>query len=166
MAPLERSNRSIFAWQPGLGSPCMGNRNQLCDSVKINKCFHDIHAVMEAAFLIQPWIATRTITDYCRLCHQSRDGTDFLACKRAHLAGFNSLLASLRMEPNPQFGNTFKLLEDAKETCLSTGIPDDQCHQKMQGALLHTQELYDQMLDEYKHRYAVITAKPSSNPPM
>jgi hypothetical protein len=121
---------------------------------------------MEAAFLVQPWIATRTITDYCRLCYQSRGGTDFLGCKRAHLAGFNSLLASLRMEPNPQFGDTFKLLEDAKETCLSTGIPDDRCHQKMQDTLQHTQQLYDQMLDEYKSKYATIAAKPSSNPPM
>jgi hypothetical protein len=144
----------------------MDNRNQDCDSVKINKCLCDIQPIMEATFLVQPWIATRTIADYCRLCYQARNGTDFLACKRAHVAGFNSLLASLRMEPNPQFGDAFKLLEDAKETCLSTGIPDDNCHEKMRGTLLNTERLYNQLLDEYKQKYASITAKPSSKPPM
>src|SRR5208283_6143303 len=29
---------------------------------------------MEAAFVIQPWIATRTITDYCRLCKRAQLG--------------------------------------------------------------------------------------------
>jgi len=121
---------------------------------------------MEAAFLIQPWIATRTITDYCRLCYQAKDGTGFLECKRAQLAGYNTLLASLRMETDPQFGDTLKLLEDAKETCLSTRNPNEACHEKMQNTLQHTQQLYDKMLDDYKKRYATISTKPSSRPAM
>jgi thymidylate kinase len=121
---------------------------------------------MEAAFVIQPWIATRTITDYCRLCYQARDGTSFLECKRAQLGGYNSLLAGLTMQIDPQFGDTLKLLEDAKETCLSTIHPNENCHEKMQNTLQRTHQLYDKMLDEYKNRYATIAAKPSSRPPM
>ncbi len=93
---------------------CMPTRNRNCDSGKTNKCYQTSTAFMEAAFLIQPWIATRTITDYCRLCYQARDGTGFLECKRAQLAGYNTLLASLTMETTPQFGDTLKLLEDTK----------------------------------------------------
>ena len=70
---------------------------------------------MEAAFLIQPWIATRTITDYCRLCYQARDGTGFHECKRAQLAGYNSLLASLTMETDPHFVDTLKLLKTQRD---------------------------------------------------
>jgi len=121
---------------------------------------------MEAAFLIQPWIATRTITDYCRLCYQSRNGTGFLECKRAQLGGYNSLLASLKMEMAPNFGDTLKLLEDAKETCLATPNPNQTCHEKMQTTLQHTQQLYDTMLDEYKNRYATLTNKTTPHTPM
>ena len=121
---------------------------------------------MEAAFLIQPWIATRTITDYCRLCYQARNGTGFLECKRAQLGGYNSLLASLTMETTPNFGDTLKLLEDAKETCLATIQPNDQCHTKMQNTLQHTQQLYDKMLEEYKQRYAQLTTRPAPHPTM
>ena len=121
---------------------------------------------MEAAFLIQPWIATRTITDYCRLCYQARESQGFLDCKRAQLAGYNSLLASLKMETAPNFGDTLKLLEDAKETCLATVHPNDTCHEKMQNTLQHTQQLYDTILDEYKNRYATITTKPTPHTPM
>jgi hypothetical protein len=121
---------------------------------------------MEAAFIIQPWIATRTITDYCRLCYQARDGTGFLECKRAQLGGYNSLLAGLTMETDPQFGDALKLLEDAKETCLSTIHPDERCHEKMQNTLHHTQQFYDKILDEYKNRYATISSNSSSRPPM
>jgi len=121
---------------------------------------------MEAAFVIQPWIATRTITDYCRLCYQARDGTGFLECKRAQLGGYNALLAGLTMGTDPQFGDTLKLLENAKETCLSTIHPNERCHEKMQATLQHTQQLYGKMLDEYKNRYATFSAKPPSRPPM
>ena len=116
---------------------------------------------METAFLLQPWIATRTITDYCRLCFQERDGTGFLGCKRAHLAGYNSLLASLKMEPNPQSGDTMKRLEDAKETCLSTRSPNEQCYEKMQGVLQDTLQIYDRLLDDYKNRYAAMQNRAS-----
>jgi len=109
---------------------------------------------MEAAFVIQPWIATRTITDYCRLC------------KRAQLGGYNSLLAGLTMGIDPRFGDTLKLLEDAKETCMSTIHPNENCHEKMQNTLQHTQQLYDKMLEEYKNRYATLTTKPSPHSPM
>jgi hypothetical protein len=121
---------------------------------------------MEAAYLIQPWIATRTITDYCRLCYQAREGAGFLECKRAQLGGYNALLASLKMEFDPNFGDTLKLLEDAKETCMSTIHPNVDCHEKMQNTLQHTQQLYDTMLDDYKNRYAILANKPSSRPPM
>ncbi len=121
---------------------------------------------MEAAFLVQPWIATRTITDYCRLCYQTREQTGFLGCKRAHLAGSNSLLAALKMEAIPQFGDAYKRLEDAKETCLSTRTPDDSCYEKMQTTLQHTQQLYDQMLEDYKIKYAAIPARPTPTTPM
>jgi hypothetical protein len=96
---------------------------------------------MEAAFLLQPWITTRTIKDYCRLCYQLKDGNDFMQCKRAHLASYNSLLATLRMETGEEFGDALKNLEDAKETCLSVTNPDALCHGKMQKTLDSTQAL-------------------------
>ena len=121
---------------------------------------------METAFLLQPWITTRTIKDYCRLCYQSRDGKDFMQCKRAHLAGSYSLLGSLRMEAGQEFGDALKNLEDAKETCLSMGNPDSACHEKMQKTLESTQALYDRMLDDYKSKYAVYPSKLSPTPRM
>ena len=114
---------------------------------------------MQAAFLLQPWITTRTIKDYCRLCYQSRDGKDFMQCKRAHLAGFNSLLATLRMEAGQEFGDALKNLEDSKETCLSMANPDALCHEKMRKTLDSTQALYEKMLDDYKNKYATIPNK-------
>jgi len=89
-----------------------------------------------------------------------------MECKRAQLAGYNTLLASLKMEMAPNFGDTLKLLEDAKETCLSTTNPNEACHEKMQTTLQSTQQLYDAMLDDYKNRYAAMSSKPSSRPPM
>ena len=145
---------------------CISARNQCCEDVKINKCTLFITTFMEAAYLIQPWIATRTIADYCRLCYQPRDGEGFMQCERAHLAGFKTLLATLKMEMNPQFGDAMKHLEDAKETCLSIPEPSEHCYEKMQNTLNHTPELYDQMLDEYKNKYAVIPARPSTTPRM
>ena len=70
------------------------------------------------------------------------------------------------METSPNFGDTLKLLEDAKETCLATTNPNDACHEKMQNTLQHTQQLYDMMLDDYKNRYATLTNKPSPHTPM
>jgi UDP-N-acetylglucosamine 2-epimerase len=70
------------------------------------------------------------------------------------------------MATDTQFGDTLKLLEDAKETCLSTIHPNENCHEKMQNTLQHTQQLYDKMLEDYKNRYAAVSAKPSSRHPM
>ena len=111
---------------------------------------------MEAGFLIQPWAATRTISDYCRLCYQARESDNFLPCKRAMSAPYNSLLATLKMDINPQSGDAMKRLEDAKETCLASLVPGEQCHAKMQTTLQSTLQLFDQMLEDYKNRYAVI----------
>jgi UDP-N-acetylglucosamine 2-epimerase len=82
------------------------------------------------------------------------------------LGGYNSLLAGLTMEIDHHFGDTLKLLEDAKETCLSTIHPNESCHEKMQNTLQHTQQLYDKMLGEYKNRYATIATRPPPRPPM
>lgn len=111
---------------------------------------------MEASFLIQPWIATRTISDYCRLCFQARESDNFLPCKRAISAPYNSLLATLKMDPNPQSGETMKRLEDAKETCLSAKTPSEHCYEKMQTNLQTTLQLYDQTLEDYKNKYSAI----------
>lgn len=111
---------------------------------------------MEISFLIQPWIATRTIGDYCRLCFQARENGDFLPCKRALLAPYNALLATLKMEPNPEFGDAMKRLEEAKETCLSAKSPNEHCYGKMQTTLQSTLELYDKTLEDYKSKYAAI----------
>lgn len=141
-------------------------RNRACDHSKINKCDLPNSTFMEASFLVQPWIAARTIADCCRLCYQERDGSSFLNCKRAHLGGYNSLLATLRMEVDPQFGDMLKQLEDCKETCLSTRIPDERCYEKMQHALHCTQQFYEQILDKYKSKYATIPNRSSSTPRM
>jgi len=111
---------------------------------------------MEASFVIQPWVATRTIKDYCRLCFQARENGNFLPCKRALSVPYNSLLASLRMDSNPEFGKIMKELEDAKETCNSTKSPDEHCHEKMQTTLQAALLLFDRLLEDYKKRYAVI----------
>jgi len=129
--------------------------------LKSHKPSSTIHSAPWKQHSHLPWIATRTITDDCRLCFQERDGTGFLACKRAHLAGYNSLLASLKMEPNPQSGDTMKRLEDAKETCLSTRSPNDQCYGKMQGVLQDTLQIYARLLDDYKNRYAAMQNRSS-----
>lgn len=84
-----------------------------------------------------------------------------MQCKRAHLAGYNSLLATLRMEASQEFGDALKNLEDAKETCLCADKPDASCHEKMQKSLESTQTLYDKMLDDYKSKYATISTRPN-----
>ena len=71
------------------------------------------------------------------------------------------------MEPRPQFGDSLKRLEDAKETCLSSVNPDNRCYAKMQDALQSTQLLYDQMIDDYKSKYSMaIPNRPAQTPPM
>jgi hypothetical protein len=141
-------------------------RNQCCDEYKINKCDTTVCDFMEAGLLVQPWIHARTTMDCCRLCYQNRATSGFLECKRAHLGGFNSLLAMLRIESKSELGDMLKRLEDAKETCLASVNPDARCYEKMQSALQETQLLYDQMIDDYKLRYSVIATRPSSAPPM
>jgi hypothetical protein len=111
---------------------------------------------MESSFVVQPWIATRTIKDYCTLCFQARDNDNFIPCKRALAMPYNGLLASLRMDPNPELGDLMKRLEEAKETCLSTRTPDEHCHEKMQSTLQGALQLFDRMLEDYKNRYAAI----------
>jgi len=111
---------------------------------------------MESSLLMQPWIATRTITDYCKLCYQAREQGNFTACKRALSAPYNSLLATLRMETNPELGSIMKRLEDAKDTCISTEKPDEHCHEKMQTTLRSALQIFDQMIEDYKKRYAAV----------
>jgi len=72
----------------------------------------------------------------------------------------------MKMDPRPEFGDSMKILEDAKETCLSSANPDTQCHEKMQNALHRTQLLYDQMIDEYKLKYSMMTPNRSIHAPM
>ncbi|HXX73003.1 MAG TPA: hypothetical protein VEI80_04845 [Candidatus Acidoferrales bacterium] len=111
---------------------------------------------MESSFLVQPWIATRTITDYCTLCYQAREDGNFIACKRALSAPYNSLLATLRMETNPELGDIMRRLEDAKDTCISTEKRDERCHEKMQTTLHSALQIFDQMIEDYKKRYAAV----------
>jgi hypothetical protein len=72
----------------------------------------------------------------------------------------------LKMESRRQFGDSLKLLEDAKETCLSSLTPCDQCHEKMQSTLQNVLLLCDQMIDEYKLKYSMIPNRPAQTPPM
>jgi hypothetical protein len=107
---------------------------------------------MEAVFLVQPWVQSRTALDSCRLCYQERDGKEHLECKRAHLAAYNSLLAVLKLEKGAEFDEALKKLEEAKEKCLSTPKPDIHCHGKSQEALKQTLAIYDRILDDYRKR--------------
>ena len=107
---------------------------------------------MEAVFLVQPWVQTRTAMDCCRLCYQERESRDHLECKRAHLASYNSLLAVLKLERGAEFEGALKKLEEAKDKCLSTLKPDSQCHGKSQEALKETLTIYDRILDDYRKR--------------
>jgi hypothetical protein len=90
--------------------------------------------------------------DCCKLCYQERESKDHLECKRAHLAAYNSLLAVLKLEKGTEFEEAMKKLEEAKEKCLSTTKPDNQCHGKSQEALKHTLAIYDRVLDDYRKR--------------
>ncbi len=107
---------------------------------------------MEAVFLVQPWVQARTAMDCCKLCFQEREGKSHLDCKRAHLAAYNSLLAVVKLEKGADFEDRSGMLEDAKQTCLSTDIPDEHCHAKSQEALKHTVAVYDKIMEDYKKR--------------
>jgi len=107
---------------------------------------------MEAVFLVQPWVQARTAMDCCKLCYQERQSKDHLECKRAHLAAYNSLLAILKLEKGRDFEEAMKTLEEAKDKCLSTAEPNNECHTKSQEALQHTLTIYDRILDDYKKR--------------
>lgn len=118
---------------------------------------------MEAVFLIQPWIQARTATDCCKLCYQERDAKSHLECKRAHLAAYNSLLAVLKIEKGASFEAALKRLEAAKEKCLTTPKPDEQCHNLSQEALKSTIEIYDQVIEDYRKR---LPSKSQASPRM
>ena len=105
---------------------------------------------MEAVFLVQPWVQSRTAMDCCKLCYQERESKDHLECKRAHLAAYNSLLSVLKLEKGTEFEDALKHLEEAKTKCLSTLKPDKQCHAKSQEALGQTLAIYDKILENYK----------------
>jgi hypothetical protein len=114
---------------------------------------------MEAVFLIQPWVQASTAMDCCKLCYQEREGKSHLECKRAHLAAYNSLIAVLKLEKGSDFEIALKRTEEAKEKCISTAKPDQQCHGKSQEALKYTLGLYDKILEEYRKKL------PSRPPP-
>lgn len=118
---------------------------------------------MEAVFLVQPWVQARTAMDCCKLCFQERDDKSHLACKRAHLSAYNALLAVVRLEKGPPFEETCKRLEQAREACISTVKPNEQCHGKSQEALKDTVDIYDKILEDYKKR---LPSRQSSTPRM
>jgi hypothetical protein len=107
---------------------------------------------MEAVFLVQPWVQTRTAMDCCELCYQERETKNHLECKRAQLAAYNSLLAVLKLEKGPEFDGALKKLEEAKAKCLSKTKPDNECHNQSQDALKHTFGIYDKVLEDYRKR--------------
>jgi len=107
---------------------------------------------VEAVFLVQPWVQTRTAIDCCKLCFQERGNKAHVECKRAHLAAYNSILAILRLEKGPEFEAAFKLIEGARAKCISTVVPDEICHRQSQEALKYTLDLYDKILEDYKKR--------------
>jgi hypothetical protein len=107
---------------------------------------------MEAVFLLQPWVQTRTAVDCCKLCFQERENKDHLECKRAHLAAYNSILSVLKLEKGTEFEDAMKRLEEAKAKCLSTPKPDSECHGMSQEALKRTLAIYDRILDDYRKR--------------
>ena len=107
---------------------------------------------MEAVFLVQPWVQTRTAMDCCKLCYQVRDSPDHLECKRAHLTAYNSLLAVLKLERGAEFEEALKAIEDAKAKCLATEKPDNHCHTTSQQSLQRTLTIYDKILDDYRKR--------------
>ncbi len=114
---------------------------------------------MEALFLVQPWVQTRNAMDCCKLCYQERNEKSHLECKRAHLSAYNSLLAIVRLEKDTSFEEASNRLEEARETCLRTARPNENCHQKSQEALRSTFRIYDEVMEDYKKRL------PSKSPP-
>jgi hypothetical protein len=116
-------------------------------------------ANMEAVFLVQPWVQTRTAMDACKLCYQERETKEHIECKRAQLVACNSLLAVLKLEKGPEFEEALKKLEEAKGKCLSKNRPDSECHRQSQDALEHTFAIYDKVLEDYRKKL------PSRAPP-
>lgn len=127
----------------------MPGKEQVCI---IDKLSRSHSADMEAIFLVQPWVQTRTAMDCCKLCYQEKETKDHLECKRAQLAAYNSLLAVLKLEKGTEFEGASKQLEDAKAKCLSKAKPDIECHHQSQDALKHTLEIYDKVLEDYRKR--------------
>jgi hypothetical protein len=107
---------------------------------------------MEAVFLVQPWVQARTALDCCKLCYQERRDKSHLECKRAHLSACNSLLAILKLEKGADFEEALRSIEEAREKCISTAQPDENCHSKSQESLHHTLNIYDKILADYKRR--------------
>lgn len=107
---------------------------------------------MEAVFLVQPWVQTRTAMDCCKLCYQERTEKSHLECKRAHLSACNSLLAVLKLEKEADFEQAMRQVEEAREKCVTTSQPDQHCHEKSQQALKHVLDMYDKILSDYKSR--------------
>jgi len=107
---------------------------------------------MEAVFLVQPWVQARTAIDCCKLCYQERQDKSHLECKRAHLTACNALVAVLKLEKGADFDEALRMVEDAREKCISTPQPDEHCHGKSQESLHHTLMIYDKILADYKKR--------------
>lgn len=68
------------------------------------------------------------------------------------MSAYNSLLAVLKLEKGSIFEEKLRMLEDAKQTCLSTQKPDQHCHEKSQEALKQTVAVYDKIMEDYKKR--------------
>ena len=107
---------------------------------------------MQAVFLIQPWVQARTAIDCCKLCYQERRDKSHLECKRAHLSACNSLVAVLKLEKGANFEAALRMVEEAREICISTPQPDEHCHAKSQESFDNTLNIYDKILADYKKR--------------
>ena len=107
---------------------------------------------MEAVFLVQPWVQVRNAMDSCKLCYQERNSKSHLECKRSNLSACNSLLAILKLEKGADFEHAMHQIEEARERCIGTSQPDDQCHGTCQKALKISLELYGKILDDYRKR--------------
>lgn len=107
---------------------------------------------MEAVFLVQPWVQTRTAIDCCKLCYQERRDKSHLEFKRAHLSACNALAAVLKLEKGSNFEAALGMVEEAREKCVSTPQPDEYCHAKSQESSNHTLDIYDRILADYRKR--------------
>ena len=62
------------------------------------------------------------------------------------------MIAVLRLEKGAEFESALKRIQEAKEKCLASAKPDENCHAKSQEALKYTVGIYDKILDEYRKR--------------